>query len=190
MPLSERTPRLNFLRDSASALNRLSPSTAAHLMTVHHGILLDESRSLNARQQELSCGACGSIRNPETTKTIQVGSKKGKRCGMKGTVGNGAVVSKCLRCRRRTVKPVRREANRASAPTKATSTTSSVSSTPSAVAGASAGEESTATPKASDNASSKKRAKARKQGGLQALLASKKQSTSGSSLDLFDFLQS
>jgi hypothetical protein len=41
--------------------------------------------------------------------------------------------------------------------------------------------------KTGDNASSKKRAKARKQGGLQALLASKK--TNQPSLDLFDFLQ-
>jgi hypothetical protein len=38
-----------------------------------------------------------------------------------------------------------------------------------------------------DNASSKKRAKARKQGGLQALLASKK--STQPSLNLLDFLQ-
>jgi hypothetical protein len=41
--------------------------------------------------------------------------------------------------------------------------------------------------KAEDNAGSKKRAKARKQGGLQALLASKK--SAQPSLDLLDFLQ-
>jgi hypothetical protein len=41
--------------------------------------------------------------------------------------------------------------------------------------------------KSADNQNSKKRAKARKQGGLQALLASKK--SAQPSLDLFDFLQ-
>lgn len=189
MPLSDHTPRLNYLKDTANALSVLSPSTAAHLMTVHHGILLDESRPLTARQQELSCGACGSIRRPEYTKTIQIGPKKGERAGTKGTTGDGAVVSQCLRCRRRTIKPVRKEPTRSNGPSKVTSTTSSVSTTTSTSAVASPVEESGSTTKASDNASSKKRAKARKQGGLQALLASKKQSTTGSSLDLFDFLQ-
>jgi len=41
--------------------------------------------------------------------------------------------------------------------------------------------------KSGDNQNSKKRAKARKQGGLQALLASKQQAQP--SLDLLDFLQ-
>ncbi|OQD90869.1 hypothetical protein PENANT_c001G11230 [Penicillium antarcticum] len=41
--------------------------------------------------------------------------------------------------------------------------------------------------KSADNQSSKKRAKTRKQGGLQALMASKK--SAQPSLDLFDFLQ-
>jgi ribonuclease MRP protein subunit SNM1 len=48
----------------------------------------------------------------------------------------------------------------------------------------------TSASKAADNASSKKRAKARKQGGLQALMAAKQTLTEPSqSLDLFDFLQ-
>ncbi|KAJ5256891.1 hypothetical protein N7478_012995 [Penicillium angulare] len=46
---------------------------------------------------------------------------------------------------------------------------------------------STNPPVKTDNVNSKKRAKARKQGGLQALLASKPKTQP--SLDLFDFLQ-
>ncbi|KAF9893289.1 hypothetical protein FE257_011719 [Aspergillus nanangensis] len=182
MPFSDHAPRLNFLKSSASALSTLSPSTAAYLMTTHHGILLDEYKPLNIRQHEASCGACGSIRRPECTKTIQVNRKKKKTTAT--NVGDGALIYKCLRCRRRAIKPIRKETVRSTVSSKVTasSPSTSVSTTPTSTAEAdvNAGK--------ADNANSKKRAKTRKQGGLQALMASKKQNSSGGSLDLFDFL--
>lgn len=191
MPISEYTSQLNFLRDSASSLSSLSPSTAAHLLAGHNHILHNDFKLLNQRHQEYCCGACGTIRSPETSKTIHIKKKKSKRTGVST---GGATIYKCLRCHRRTVKPVRKEPVRSKVPPKPTTMTveapvsTAEPSTDKTVSEQSASSEPAS--KTAENASSKKRAKARKQGGLQALLASKQQSQSASSsLDLFDFLQ-
>ncbi|KAE8133525.1 hypothetical protein BDV38DRAFT_257885 [Aspergillus pseudotamarii] len=185
MPFSDHAPRLGFLKDAASSLDSLSPSTAAHLMTVHNKIFLDESRPLNQRQQEASCGACGSIRAPEWTKTIHIKKNIKHSSGAR----DGAVVYKCLRCRRRTVKPSRKEPIRPNSSSKIAAAIDSTSPAALPALQHSDSTETKPTSKTADNANSKKRAKARKQGGLQALLASKQQSRASSSLDLFDFLQ-
>lgn len=190
MPVSEYTSQLNFLKDTASSLSSSSPSTAAHLLAGHNHILHNDFKSLNQRHQEYCCGACGTIRSPETSKTIQIKKKKSKRTGVST---DGATIYKCLRCHRRTVKPVRKEPVRSKVPPKPMTTTVEPSvSTTAPSADKTVSEQSASEPasKTAENASSKKRAKARKQGGLQALLASKQQSQSASSsLDLFDFLQ-
>ncbi|RAH57640.1 cullin binding protein CanA [Aspergillus piperis CBS 112811] len=199
MPLSDHAPRLEFLKGSASALNALSPSTAAYLMTIHNGILRDEFKPLNQRLQETSCGACGSVRSPQWTKNIVIQKKSGKQSNAgraSKASSDGATILKCLRCRRRTIKPVRKDAARPALPPKVTSTAtstpdiqSSATTTPQSEPAIESADSSRVN-KAADNANSKKRAKARKQGGLQALMASKQQSRSNSSsLDLFDFLQ-
>ena len=202
---SEYAPHLEFLKKSASLLVSESPSTSAHLLGVHNQILHHNFRSLNGRQQEHFCGACGSIRKSEWTKTVNVSgrrrkdSKKGATCGLR----YGVTIYTCLRCHRRMIKPFRRKDTRtevasqnpssetnAQVPDQPT-TTATDSSTPndSSLRLSTKSEAN----KTSENASSKKRAKTRKQGGLQALLASKQKSsedkTSSSSLDLFDFLQ-
>ena len=196
MPASECAPRLNFLRDSASALGSSSPSTAAHLLTEHNRILHDGLRPLNQRQQEFSCGACGTIRKPETTKIIEIKKKKSKQHASRS---DGATIYKCLCCHRRTVKSHEKEPVRYKLPSRTATTTTTTTTTepPESTPGPSA--EKTVSQQAvpeqpanrtADNANSKKRAKTRKQGGLQALLASKQQSQpASSSLDLFDFLQ-
>ena len=196
MPASECAPRLNFLRDSASALGSSSPSTAAYLLTEHNRILHDGLRPLNQRQQEFSCGACGTIRKPETTKIIEIKKKKSKQHASRS---DGATIYKCLCCHRRTVKSHEKEPVRSKLPSRTATTTTTTTTTepPESTPGPSA--EKTVSQQAvpeqpanrtADNANSKKRAKTRKQGGLQALLASKQQSQpASSSLDLFDFLQ-
>ncbi|PYH96593.1 hypothetical protein BO71DRAFT_166728 [Aspergillus ellipticus CBS 707.79] len=194
MPLSDHAPRLEFLKSAASSLNALSPSTAAYLMTVHNGIIYDEGKPLNQRQKEACCGACGSARSPEWTRTIHVHKRKGKHSNSGSATrpaADGATVLQCLRCRRRTVKPTRRDTARSAVPVKATATPTTTSTTPDVQSAATTTPPSEPAPvnKAADNANSKKRAKARKQGGLQALMASKQQSRANSSLDLFDFLQ-
>ncbi|RAL12959.1 ribonuclease P Rpr2/Rpp21/SNM1 subunit [Aspergillus homomorphus CBS 101889] len=196
MPLSDHAPRLEFLRSSASSLEAASPSTAAYLMSVHNSIIRDEFKPLNQRQQEAACGACGSLRNAKSTRTIQVAKRKKKPAGLSG---EGATVMICLRCHRRTIKPSKKETLRSVAPPAAAPVTatlnsaeaqSSTSTTPLSQQSTPAPKDQGKGVKSAENASSKKRAKSRKQGGLQALMASKQQSRStSSSLDLFDFLQ-
>lgn len=195
MPASECAPQLNFLRDSAASLGSSSPSTAAHLLTVHNRILHDGLRPLNQRQQEFSCGACGNIRKSETTKTIEIKKRKSKQHASRS---DGATIYKCLCCHRRTVKSHGKEPVCSKLPsrTAATTTTTTASEPSESIPGPST-ETVSQQPvpeqpvnKTADNANSKKRAKTRKQGGLQALLASRQQSQpASSSLDLFDFLQ-
>ncbi|OJJ44932.1 hypothetical protein ASPZODRAFT_653150 [Penicilliopsis zonata CBS 506.65] len=197
MSLSEYASQLNFLKDSATFLSSLSPSTSAHLLTVHNRILHEELKPLNHRHHENACGACGSIRKPTVTKTCHIEKKKKKKTARSDrstphAFADGATIIKCLRCRRRTVRPLRKEtapsekASRIPTPvTDTASTTPTVTAADRPVAA-----DTTKVVKAAENANSKKRAKARKQGGLQALLASKQrsQATSSSSLDLLDFL--
>lgn len=179
MPISDHTPRLNFLKESATSLASLSPSTAAHLMAVHHHIFHQECRPLNPRLQENYCGACGSPRKPEWTKTRKIHPKPATT-----ETKTGATVYTCLRCHSRTVKP-------GPPPTRVTKVTKvTANSSASASPVDSPGLPQPDDRKTVDNASSKKRAKARKQGGLQALMASKQKTQSNTaSLDLFDFLQ-
>jgi hypothetical protein len=197
MPISDHTPRLNYLRDSASVLDSLSPSTASYLLMVHNRILHDEFKPLTQRQLDFACGACGSIRKLERTRAIEIRNQKAKSSSSSASKKApvvGATVYKCLRCHRRTVKPAARPniTSRPDTTATALSTTQlTTSTTAKSVSPTAQSVEADRSSKTADNASSKKRAKARKQGGLQALLASKQQSQSklSQSLDLFDFLQ-
>jgi hypothetical protein len=179
------SPQLRFLGDAAQLLGSRSPSTAAHLLDAHTRVLHEDHKSLNVRQQRHHCGACGSLRQYQSTKAVDVKPKK------KSALGSGAKVYKCERCQQRTVIPRRTIAKTQSRiPTAATSSISA-SSTSAGVTTSTKAPQHPSTEsqpsKAEENAGSKKRAKARKQGGLQALLASKK--SAQPSLDLLDFLQ-
>ena len=181
-----------FLSEAAALLNSDSPSTSAHLLAVQTRVLHADSKPLNARQQRHHCAACGRIRHSQAPSITVRPSKKAVAQGL-----TGATVYQCDGCRRRAVLPRRNKrvttkSARGSVPTlpASTSTPASVSTSASAspLPPADLAQDSTpAQSKSTDNASSKKRAKARKQGGLQALLASKQQAQP--SLDLFDFLQ-
>jgi RNase P subunit RPR2 len=198
MPVSDYSSQLTFLKDSAHSLASQSPSTAAHLLAVHNQILHHQFKPLNQRQKDAFCGACGSIRSPQSTESIQIHKKGASGSSSKNNTSGGATVYKCRRCGRRTVNPLRREPIRSNIPNSTAQTSSapavqSSASTTDAPApptlpqpGPQAAEQSKPG-KTAENAGSKKRAKTRKQGGLQALLASKQQSQP--SLDLFDFLQ-
>lgn len=196
MSISDFSPQLNFLRDSAHSLHLSSPSTAAYLLGTHNQILHEHSKPLNQRQKDTFCGACGTIRDSQSTRDIQVREKGTSRLSSKNISGGRATVYKCPRCSRRTVKPLRKTpilynphilTTGTSAvpvvPSSSSTTEAPAAQTPPQLAPEDRGKVS----KTAENASSKKRAKARKQGGLQALLASKQQSQP--SLDLFDFLQ-
>ncbi|KAJ5714696.1 uncharacterized protein N7483_011877 [Penicillium malachiteum] len=189
---------LRFLNEAAQWLGSRSPSTSAHLLGVHTRLLHEELKPLNTHQKKHHC-TCGDLRSG--TKVTRVSSKRQGRLGAKR---GSAVVYKCLRCKQRTVlvrkaptQPLK-QSKPPKIPQSLNTTTHSISAPTSAVASpapsstpaeTSAPESTSAdlTLKAADNANSKKRAKARKQGGLQALLAAKQKTQP--SLDLFDFLQ-
>jgi hypothetical protein len=174
--------RQEFLSRAADAL-AASPSTSSHLLTLHTELLHENSKALNTKQKKDYCGACGSPRRPQWTKVTDIKPKRSKASSASTPSVSVATVYKCLRCCERTVIQSRKRtsinAHRAAA-AKATTKSPTLDTK---------GETQTATEptKSADNQSSKKRAKTRKQGGLQALLASKK--SSQPSLDLFDFLQ-
>ncbi|KAJ5611207.1 hypothetical protein N7510_007926 [Penicillium lagena] len=184
--MSTSIDQRKFLADAAESLSLSSPSTAAYLLATHTQILYEESKPLTSRQTEHYCGACGSIRQAQWTQKTEIKPRK------TAAGSGGATVYRCLRCRRRTV-----SSHKKAAPTKpiprATASPHLPVTTP---VGASSPQTSRATSdsadppssNAADNVSSKKRAKARKHGGLQALLASKQRSQASSSLDLLDFL--
>lgn len=174
----------SFLIQAVSAVP-LGSSTSAHLLAVHTRLLQEESKSLNAQQKRDHCGACGSIRKPQWSKVTEIKPKKSKPLAS-GSASTGATVYKCLRCCQRTVLPQRNSRNHISKPSSRAATVTTRGSTPMRVDVQGSTPAST-DPKAGDNQSSKKRAKARKQGGLQALLASKQRAQP--SLDLLDFLQ-
>ncbi|KAL4990117.1 hypothetical protein BDW68DRAFT_175273 [Aspergillus falconensis] len=182
MHFKEYTPRLNFLKDSSSSLSSTSPSTAAYLMSAHNAIFYEDHRPLNQRLHDSFCGGCGSPRRSEHTKVASVKKKSQTRVSSslaKGLTADGASVYKCLRCRRRTVTPSR-VPSRVAPPIVPIVDPTAAKAQPDQFSAS----------KTAENASSKKRAKARKQGGLQALLATKQsQSGPSKSLDLFDFLQ-
>jgi ribonuclease MRP protein subunit SNM1 len=197
MALSESAIRLNYLRSSADTVNIQSPSTTAYLMSIHNQILYEDLKPLKPPQQASFCGACGSLRSPEFTKIVRirprnVGRKPpGKIQDSGQDAAPGAVVYKCLRCHKRVVLPLQqakpqntqKQSRKISDPIH-----SSTDLSPSHLASMTPA---LAKP-ASDNASSKRRAKMRKQSGLQSLLASKQASqasrTPSSQLDLLDFL--
>lgn len=196
----ESSLRLQFLQNAASLLCTGSISTASHLMVQHNGILHEDSKPIKLRQHESWCNACGAPRQPRYTKILKPKYRTSKvKTRPASIVSREAIVYRCLRCSSRTVqrrpsqpRPLQKAIG-ASAPSTQAAASSEVPSTSRStvnLASRIATESSIKT--TSENASSKKRAKARKQGGLQALLASKRsgESTpSASSLDLFDFLQ-
>ncbi|WEW56887.1 hypothetical protein PRK78_002344 [Emydomyces testavorans] len=195
--------QLNFLKKSALMLSSDSPSTSAHLLAVHNRILHEQSKPISINQQREFCPSCGTIRLPALTCTVSTKSRVQKRARRgpsplrKLSDQESSVVYNCLRCHRQTIQPFKKQP-RLSQPKKSSLTSSASDSLRAGSeldARASRVNEVDPTKMkgSSDNASSKKRAKARKQQGLLAALAASKQQPSQTSpptsLDLLDFLQ-
>lgn len=170
-------------------------------MTLHNRLIHADSKPLKPRQHESWCGACGSPRDSAHTKVSKTKRRKvtttRKLESESRDVLEEAVVYQCLRCHKQVVRRLQSHVRQQREPNSVTLDTqpkaaptdqhlSTLSTTPTTSSGVAN------TSSASDNASSKKRAKVRKQGGLQALMASKQRSQASnprSSLDLLDFLQ-
>src|SRR5437870_3762789 len=106
MPQPTSDLRLRFLKHSAQFMGVLSPSTSAHLLTVHNQIFVEESKTLSPSQQREFCAGCGSIRIPGRTTNIYARTKRAKRrrsnCGKLAPFIDpySGVVYDCLICHR------------------------------------------------------------------------------------------
>jgi hypothetical protein len=205
-PLSKQTmakvtllePRLKFLKESAHLLAFTSPATSAVLGSEHDRLLQSEELDLQASKKDWDahrrqmCGACGNLMIPGWScyvfhESLRPTQRK-KNAGTKDLPkAEKSIVYQCLRCHRKTVQtmPTRppRHVKLSSEPSK--------TEAPSVVVVKESRRKDGHVAK-SVNASSKQRAKARKQSGLQAMLAKSKTQSSGGSgfgLDLTDLMQ-
>ncbi|KAL8943026.1 MAG: hypothetical protein Q9216_001314 [Gyalolechia sp. 2 TL-2023] len=185
--------RVKFLDTSARLLQSKVPETSAHLMQQRNEVVEEFSRSLNKAQLKDICKACGTILVPGSNFKVSVAVKSEKRRkiarGPEAPEAQSQI--ECLSCHRVTVAqmPQPQENRRVLAKPVPLAKPSSLA-LPETISSDGCREE-TKKP-ASANAGSKKRAKARKQGGLQALLEKSKgrDSMSGSpGLDLMDFMK-
>lgn len=191
-------PRLKFLKESAHLLALTSPVTSAQLGSEHDRLLLSEELDLHASKKDWDahrremCGACGNLMIPgwscnvfhESSRLIQKKTKAGTKQLPKA---EKSIVYQCLRCHRKTVQTL---PTRPPKHVKLSGEKVKIQAPSVVVVKESKAKDSNVAK--SVNASSKQRAKARKQSGLQAMLAkSKTQSSSGSGfgLDLMDLMQ-
>ena len=214
--------RLKFLHESARVLLISSPSTSAFLEAECTRIAAENEINFPESRRQEVCGACGSILVPGWTMEIDIQDYRPKKLKNKAPSKNTArttkaLVYQCGLCNSKTRvvagnrEPRRKEKQppttwkmqNVPAPVAAPETSTGVlrapqgsspvqNAAPIATRPASAAEEAATSKIATSNASSKKRAKARKAGGLQAMLAKSKAKTSQSSgfgLDLMDFMK-
>lgn len=179
----------------------MAPATSAHLMSQCNSIMLENDMAQPESHRRQACSACGNLFIPGQTCTVRTEFQRPKRKRGKGKAVAepseskpvaGATVYSCNSCSRSTRFQIHKPP--ASSSRKGNSRTRALQlGTDSTPAPDAKGQAPGAMP-ASANASSKKRAKARKQGGLQALLAKSKEnasrgSTQGFGLDLMDLMK-
>ncbi|KIN01277.1 hypothetical protein OIDMADRAFT_41876 [Oidiodendron maius Zn] len=163
MASPELSARLRYLNDSAHLLATTAPATSRYLMSRCNTLMFERDIEQSDTQRRNICGACGTIMVLGWEGTMQLESQRPRRrCNSQKAVPK---TSKAVvyKCE---------SCSRAnSSPVRASPVVNAPLST---------------------NASSKKRAKARKQSGLEALLAKKKSSeatTTGFGLNLMDFMK-
>lgn len=202
-------PSLRYLTDAAHLLTQTAPETSAHLMARRNDFMFENNLELSDRQREHICGSCGHIMVPgagdvlklETDKAIRKSRRNKGAAAAKpdakkaGRVSGVRKVITCKMCDRYTKldfpppPPIVRRTKAKPAAAKNSGLPAPGSNAHANVLSAQASEPAKAPPSA--NASSKKRAKNRKQ-GLQALLQSQASTAApkvGLGLSLADFMK-
>jgi RNAse P Rpr2/Rpp21/SNM1 subunit domain len=220
MALLKAEARQRFLNHSGHLLARQSPLVAANLYSEGTRLSVENEEAISWSRRVQVCGRCGTSLTPGETSEVGIASGKkkweaGERKGLKPSSSNEGVTAlvpktlivKCLVCKSRESHPLQREdkakvkvrghlvgkstpnqvpsslpASEARATT--TSTTRSSNSTPPSIA-------------TTTKISSKKRSRAGKQKGLQALLSKNKgllakheqDTTTSTGLDLLDLMR-
>ncbi|MCJ1303096.1 hypothetical protein MMC08_005903 [Hypocenomyce scalaris] len=204
----DQRARLSFLARAAQSYATSAPSTSAHLVTQYRAVAAEHSSGSPLTQPNNTCGACGSIMIPGRTCRTRLDDRsvtiegatprKKKRPNRSKSSPSGTektLTTECLLCWKSTKKSLQRRkssklteiegSNQVAGPSRTTTATPGDRPTPRI----SNNNLSRATPA---NASSKKRAKARKESRLGALLAKSKSSQApslGFGLDLMDMMK-
>lgn len=190
MTSPELLARLQYLDKSAHLLAITAPSTSRYLMSRRNHLMFDNAIELSDSLRGNVCCACGSIMIIGWQASLELRSRRCRRQGHNRNQQRPTkdLVYTCDSCRRTTHIPIAPAAPNRASKSSNIRTAASVQqvNTNSAMTEPS--------PRAtSANSSSKKRAKARKLGGLAAVLANKQSaslsSTSGFGLDLMDFMK-
>lgn len=187
MASPELSARLRYLNDSAHLLATVAPETSRHLMLRHNSLLGDSNLETSEAQEGKACGACGTIIIIGWNGTLQTQRARNRntRHGEASKTGR-IMLYKCDSCGRTTRHHV------AVAPQNTRTKSITSKPVPSLAPAFSDTPAKSATIQTSTS-SSKKRAKSRKQGSLQAMLAKQKESQalpgSGFGLDLMDFMK-
>lgn len=200
--------KVRFLEASARHYASSAPETSAHLMAQRNIAAAESGVSLNKTQSSGSCKACGSTFIPGWTSRTSITTKGGKvkraKVGSKKKLRTNAsdlpkyLKVDCLICYRyeerllqgsrdKSKNPLHVSPKEARIRSEAQQSSSRTHDSSVAFTRQVQASEPLAT-----NTSSKKRAKARKQGGLQAMLEKSKASTgpsSGFGLDLLDLMK-
>lgn len=198
MPDPGLDARIKFLDESARLLQGTAPGTSAHLMHERNIVAEEYEKPLRKAQLKDICKACGTILIPDITAKIEIIDpravmRKRRRNAPQIVASEQRFKTECLACRRVTRTPPQlSQRQEVKKPAKSTVSIESLE-TPASK------DESWSIPArieiekpVSVNTNSKKRAKARKRGGLQALLEKSKRTamrSSGPGLDLMDFMK-
>jgi RNase P subunit RPR2 len=184
----ELSARLRYLNDSAHLLANTAPSTSRQLRSRCDVLMSENDLAPSDAHRQDACGACGTIMVLGWVGTMKTGPQPSRRRKPRpdgqAIKQTKALIYECKTCHRKTRFPL-------SEPPPATryknpSSTSRLLSTSQSLTKP---MPSSLVPEARSN--SKKRAKARKRGGLEALLTAKKAGpeASGFGLDLMDFMK-
>lgn len=186
MASTELSARLRYLNDSAHLLATTAPATSKYLMSRYNSITFDNELEQSESQRQKACSACGTIMAIGWEASVQVQSQRSRRGkGSKEKAApSKATVYKCESCNRTTRFIIPPAIKRKAMPSNVGSAAGPTRFTPLHSI------PDTAAITASANSSSKKRAKARKKGGLAAILANKKESEAQTSgFALMDFIK-
>lgn len=184
MASRELSARLRYLNESAQLLATIAPTTSRFLMSRHNSLIFESGRDRSEAEKRDACGACGTITIPGWESTIQLPRKqirKGKDKILQAAKTK-VVVYTCEACGRKNCYSL----DKPQLPRHTSgSSKSNITESPAAPRAVSTIPSSTS--------SSRKRAKSRKQGSLEALLAREKPSNTrgsgGFGLDLMDFMK-
>ncbi|KAL8848181.1 MAG: hypothetical protein Q9221_006789 [Calogaya cf. arnoldii] len=197
MPDLELDARLQFLDRSGRLLNQTAPATSAHLMLERKIVAEEHGKTLNKAQMHDVCKACGTILATQLpSKSDSFYPDVSRSNGMKRDTTSSYVTLRkqsnveCSVCRRLFVTPLlqsQQDSRNKQMKTAVSTQLSDTNVSPLPKHGLAIVEKVIPA-----NAGSKKRAKARKQGGLQAMLEKAKGANPQSSdigLNLMDLIK-